>query len=110
MTPDELFGIGRMLAALVFVLALMGGLAFVLRKLGLSGPAVNIQGKRRLRIIESLPLDARRRLVLLQCDDEQHLVVLGPSGETVIKTGIKPVGDPPAVFGSSVDASGEPAP
>ncbi len=109
MTPDEIFGLGRTLAALVFVLALMGGLAFVLRKLGLSGPAVNIQGKRRLKVIESLPLDARRRLVLLQCDDEQHLVILGPSGETVVKNGITPLTEQPAVPGSSVDASQEPA-
>ncbi len=107
MSPDELFAIGRMLAALIFVLALMGGLAFFLRKLGLSGPAVNLQGKRHLKIIESLPLDARRRLVLVQCYEEQHLVILGPSGETVIKTGIKPVTEPPDPASSVVDASRE---
>ncbi|MBK9585374.1 MAG: FliO/MopB family protein [Alphaproteobacteria bacterium] len=103
MSPDDLFSIGRMLAALVFVLALMGGLALVLKRLGLSGITPHIQGKKRLKIIETLPIDSRRRLVLFQCDDEQHLVVLGLSGETVIKTGIKPVADSP----DAVDASQE---
>ena len=103
MSPDDLFSIGRMLAALGCVLALMGGLALVLKRLGLSGPVVNNQGKRRLKIIESLPLDARRRLILIQCDDEQHLVLIGPSGEVVIKTGIKPVAGSP----DAVDASQE---
>jgi flagellar biogenesis protein FliO len=45
MSPDDLFSIGRMLAALVFVLALMGGLALVLKRLGLSGPVVNTRGR-----------------------------------------------------------------
>ncbi|MCB1682486.1 MAG: flagellar biosynthetic protein FliO [Rhodospirillales bacterium] len=107
MTPEELFNIGRMLAALVFVLALMGGLAFVLKKLGLSGPPGTLAGKKRLKVIESLPLDMRRRLVLIQCDDEQHLVILGPAGETLIKTGIAVRNDPPGAPASSVDASAE---
>lgn len=108
MTPDELFGLVRMLGALVFVLVLMGGLAFILKRLGLPGVTPRLQCKRRLQIVELLPLDARRRLALLQCDDEQHLVILGPSGETVIKTGIKPVTELPAPPCSLVDASAQP--
>ena len=50
-------------------------------------------GKRRLKVVEALPLDARRRLVLLQRDNKQHLVILGPNGETVIETDIKPKPD-----------------
>lgn len=91
MEPDVLHSLTdlvRMLLALGFVLALMGGLAYGLKRLGLAGP-VNIPGKKtRLRIVESLPLDARRRLVLIQRDTIQHLVILGASGETVIETGI----------------------
>lgn len=75
-------------AALVFVLALMGGLALVMRRV--NGAQVSkISGRRRLKIVESLPLDPRRRLVLLKRDDCEHLVILGTNGETVIETGIR---------------------
>ncbi|MGB1548152.1 MAG: flagellar biosynthesis protein FliO, partial [Alphaproteobacteria bacterium] len=33
---------------------------------------------RRLGVVEVLPVDARRRLVLLKKDDREHLVLLGP--------------------------------
>lgn len=78
----------RFAAALVFVLALMGLLAFALRRLGLAGPAPVFAKDRRLRLIEVLPLDSRRRAVLLQRDQKQHLVILGPGGETVVETNI----------------------
>jgi flagellar protein FliO/FliZ len=81
----------RLLAALAFVIALMGGLSVILKKVGMPGTPNTPGHKRRMRIIESLPIDARRRAVLIQCDDKQHLVILGTSGETVIKTDIEPV-------------------
>ena len=82
----------KLLIALGVVFALMGGLAFVLKKLGLSAERTIKSGdKRRLKLIESLPLDARRRVVILKCDDREHLVVLGHSSETVIDTDIESV-------------------
>ncbi len=79
----------RLVIALVIVLSLMGGLALLLKKLGLAEKSPSLRNsKRRLRLVESLPLDARRRLVLLECDDKQHLVVLGATGETLIKSDI----------------------
>lgn len=114
MSGDMMFELGRMIAALVFVIALMGGFALLLKKLGLSGPVSVNTGRRRLKIVESVPLDARRRLVLVQCDDAQHLIILGPGGETVIKTDI-PANDRTDAFSlsspspcpSPVDASGK---
>lgn len=79
----------KLFAALVFVLALMGGLALVLKRLGLSGALPVSAQKKRLRLIEVLPLDGRRRAVLIERDDVQHLLVLGPEGETVVETNIK---------------------
>lgn len=87
---SELPQILRLFAALAFVLALMGILALALKKLGLSGASAATPKQRRLKIVESLPLDPRRRLVLLQRDDKQHLVILGASGETVIENDIQP--------------------
>ncbi len=75
--------------ALLFVLALMGGLWLFLKRLGLNGPMiVQAPSKRRLKIIEILPLDVRRKAILLRRDDKEHLVILGPTGETVVEIGI----------------------
>ena len=83
--PDFL----RMVLALGFVVALMGGLALIVRKLGLGGVVPATPGSKRLKIVERLSLDARRQLVLLQRDDVTHLVILNPNGDSVIETGIK---------------------
>lgn len=87
----------RFLLAMIFVLSLMGGLWLILRKLGLSGPIVQTPGKRRLKIIETLSIDTRRRAVILQRDNIQHLVILGPTGETVIETNIPAPEDEPKI-------------
>jgi flagellar protein FliO/FliZ len=77
----------RFAFAFIFVISLMLLLAHFLKKTGLSG--VTAPGaKRRLKIVEFLPLDARRRLVLVRRDDREHLIVLGPGGETVVEKDI----------------------
>ncbi|MCF8496683.1 MAG: flagellar biosynthetic protein FliO [Alphaproteobacteria bacterium] len=83
--PDIL----KLIAALAFVVALMGGLALVLKKLGLNGASAPTGKKRRLAVVESLALDSRRRLVLLRRDKKEHLVILSVNGDTVIETGIE---------------------
>ena len=77
----------KFFAALVFVLALMGGLALAMRKFG--GQPLTAPHKRRLRIVEVLTLDAKRRAVILKRDAREHLVILGANGETVIESGIE---------------------
>lgn len=84
--------LARFGAAMVFVLALMGGLAFALRRFG-QGRALTAAGKRRLKVIEILPLDARRRAVILKRDDREHLIILGATGETVVETNIEAAQD-----------------
>lgn len=78
--------------ALIFVISLMGCLAYVLKRTGYGQGGISTLGskaKKRLKIIEILPLDARRKAVLIQRDDTQHLVLLSASGETVVETNIK---------------------
>ena len=55
----------RFLLALLFVVALIAGCAWVARRFGFATRFGAAAGKRRLAIIEVLPLDGRRRLVLL---------------------------------------------
>jgi flagellar protein FliO/FliZ len=88
---EDLPQIFRVLAAFAFVLALMGGFVIVLRKMGLS--AQNTGGKRRLKMVEVLHIDSRRKVVIVQRDDKQHLLVLGPNSETVIETNIESAQD-----------------
>jgi len=89
-SPDYL----RFLAALVFVLALLGGFAWLARRFGLAPRATATKSAvKRLSVSEILPLDARRRLLLIRRDNVEHLVLIG-DGETVIEQGITP---PPAM-------------
>ncbi len=79
----------KFIAALLLVLGLMGGLAVLLRRFGFGGQAMLPSDKRRLKLVEVLHLDARRKLVLISRDDAEHLVILGGTNETVVETNIK---------------------
>jgi flagellar protein FliO/FliZ len=77
----------RFLLALLFVIALIAGCAWIARRFGFAGRFAAPGGKRRLGIIEVLPLDGRRRLVLLRRDNVEHLVLLGMQNDLVIERG-----------------------
>lgn len=80
----------RFISALIFVVSLMGGLWLILKRMGINGGFTLQQGKkRRLKIVEMLPLSGSHKAVLLRCDDKDHLVILGPNGETVVEKSIQ---------------------
>lgn len=79
----------RVLFGFVAVLGMIGAAAWAARKAGLASLAGVAGKKRRLAISEILPLDARRRLALIRCDDAEYLVILGPSGETLVASGLE---------------------
>lgn len=85
-------------AAFIFVIALMLLFSWIMKRLGLAGAVVSNAGKRRLKIVEYMPLDHRRRLVLVQRDDREHLLLLGPQSETVVETGIPSATDNVVTF------------
>ena len=69
----------RFLLALAFVLGLILLVAFAVRKFGLGNRMpVTKNRNRRLEVVEVLPMDTRRRLVLLRRDNREHLVLLNP--------------------------------
>ncbi|MEQ9640493.1 MAG: flagellar biosynthetic protein FliO [Alphaproteobacteria bacterium] len=79
----------RFLGALIFVLAMIGLLAWLARRGGLMpGAPRRPTGGRRLAVQEVASLDPKRRLVLVRRDDVEHLLLLGASTELVIETGI----------------------
>ena len=75
--------------AFVFVLSLMFLFGWFLKKIGLAGKVVMPGAQRRLKIVEFLPVDHRRKLVLLRRDDVEHLVLLGTNSETLIEADIE---------------------
>lgn len=75
------------LLALIFVLCLIGLTAVVARRFMPLLDRKLALPNRRLQIIESLPLDAQNRAVLLRCDDTEHLLVVGTGGTAVLSSG-----------------------
>jgi len=63
---------------LAITLGLIGLAAYAARRWGPAGMfQVKPISERRLAIVESLPLDPSRRLVLVRFDDEERLLLLG---------------------------------
>ena len=83
----------RFVLALVFVVGMIGALAYVAKRSLPMFRNINTGPARRIAIVEVTPLDARRRLVLLRRDDVEHLVILGPNSETVVERNITAVSD-----------------
>ncbi len=78
--------------SLLFVIALILGMALLIKKFALpnspNNPLFKKNKLRRLEIIDQLPLDHKSRLVLIRRDETEHLLMLGQSGDLVIETNI----------------------
>lgn len=88
MSPMETEGASLLHVVLAFgvVFALLGLFGFGLRYVvarGLKMPGMS-NPSRRLRVVESLAIDVRRRLVIVRCDDKEHLLLLGTNNDLVI--------------------------
>lgn len=78
----------RAIAALIFVIAMIGLASFAFRRLMLGRLALPMGSRKRLAVVDMAAVDAKRRLVLVRRDDVEHLVLLGVNSETVIETNI----------------------
>lgn len=68
------------LLSLLLVLGIIIGIAWLVKRGGgMAGLRFQAAGRkgRRLKVIETLGLDNRHRLVLISCDDREHLLLLG---------------------------------
>ena len=82
--------------ALLFVIALIVLFAYGAKKYGLMARVTINSNKtkdKRLNIVEILPVDARRKLMLIRRDNVEHLVMLGLEKDTVIEQNIKAPSD-----------------
>ncbi len=77
--------------ALLFVVALIGLLHFTLKKYHFSAKGQGRKDK-RLSIIEQLNIDGKNRLVLVKCDEDEQLLIIGQNGNAKLSTNIQPAG------------------
>ena len=73
------------IAALVFVLALIGGVSLLVRRYG-NGNVIAGTKDTRLRVIESRTIDAKRRLMVLACDETEYVVLLSGNQDVLLET------------------------
>ena len=90
----------RFLAALILVITLIAAIAWVVRRFGLAGRLSAVAGRpaRRLKVVEYMALDPKTRMVLVQRDEIQHLVLLGANGPVVVERGIDAPPQPGAII------------
>ena len=89
----DLLDLARYLGALLLVLGLIGFAGLAARRYGLPGLSKPID-TRRLKIVETLMISARQRLVLLSRDGVEHLVIISPDGAAVLEQNITPPSGP----------------
>ena len=84
----DLSGLLRFAVALGVVLLLIAAVAWIARRF-MAGGAVPYGKKRRLALVEVLPLDGKSRLAIVRRDEVEHLIVLGPAATTVVESGFR---------------------
>ena len=81
----NLFDLARAIFGLVFVLGLIGLVAWAARRYApqLLARLSAERGERRMQLVETLVLDPARRLVLVRVDNEERLLILGEGRELI---------------------------
>jgi flagellar biogenesis protein FliO len=80
------------IAAFLFAFALIALIAWVFTSFMASRPrsAGFLRGRdRRLGVVETASVDARRKLILIRRDDVEHLIMTGGPVAVLIETGIE---------------------
>lgn len=78
----------RFVFALGFVIGLFALLAYLAKRYGFGYRGVDKSGRRRLSISEVMPLDGKRRLVLVRRDEREHLLLIGGESDLVVEQNI----------------------
>jgi hypothetical protein len=94
----------RFFIAFLFVLGLIGGAAYLVRRFGAGAlSSAGTRGRQpRLAVVDSAAIDGRRRLVIVRRDNVEHLVMIGGPSDVVVETNI--------VRSAPATAAREPAP
>ncbi len=98
----------RLFSAFAALLLVLGLLWLAARLARWGGVAARGVAGRRLRLVETLPLDPRRRLLLVACDGREMLLLAGPAGDLAL--GWLPSGGSGSVLAPASTAGPETAP
>jgi flagellar biogenesis protein FliO len=92
MTDPADFSWLRVMFAFSVVLVLMAGLGWVLKYVSARGFILPSKATRmrRMKIVESLAVDTKRRLVIVSCDSHEHLLLIGGQDDIVIAANLPP--------------------
>ncbi len=72
-------------AALLFVLALMVGMSWAVKRLGLLPGQPRVKGsEKQLEVVESKLLDGRNRLIVVRWKNKEYLIATNPGGTQTI--------------------------
>jgi len=93
---EQIFGTelglpARAVVALVLVLALIALTVWLMRRFGDGGVVTAAGGRgrqQRLAVLDSAPVDARRRLVLIRRDNVEHLILIGGPTDILVEPNI----------------------
>ena len=87
----DIFYYMKFLSAFVFVIALMLLLGAAARRFSAQGGSFMAQTKktRRLNIVEQRVIDSKHRLLLVQRDDVEHLLLVGVEHDLLVESNIK---------------------
>jgi flagellar protein FliO/FliZ len=89
----------RAIGALILVIGLMLGFAWVARRYG-GQLGMRTARESDLKIVEWKTLDVRRKLAVVRWGGEEHLLCLGPAGDCVIAHRTAPADPEPRSSGA----------
>lgn len=75
---------------LILVVGLIFLTGALLKRFGGTGIVMPRRGQpRRLRVVETVAVDPKRRLVLVRRDDHEHLLLVGGGSDLVVESGLE---------------------
>jgi flagellar protein FliO/FliZ len=96
----------RFVLALGLVLALIAATGWVGRRYMGTVRLPKLGGRRRrLAVVETLPVDGRTRLFLVRRDGTEHLIMVGANSAVIVESGIAAAPD----FARAIDTANTPA-
>lgn len=81
--------------AFITVLALIIGLAYGLKFLKDKSRSTQWWGAKNIKLLETLHVDTKRKVILIACGDQAHLIFSGPTNEFLIQSTPLPLSENP---------------
>lgn len=89
------------LMALIFVLSIMGLIAYLARKFFAEKLSlINNKSEKTMKLLEILPIDARNRLIRFSVRNIEHVILVGVHGNIEIRTDYQSLATEPSETGA----------